>query len=59
MAAQTSRAASVRTMPWEGARPRPARNPDAKAAVRRAARAGGQERRDIAFQSDTLRCSLV
>jgi hypothetical protein len=37
----------------------PARGSDAKAAVRHAARAGEQERRDVAFQCDTLRCSPV
>jgi hypothetical protein len=57
VAAQTSRVASVRVTPWEGARPRPARGPDAKAAVRCAARVGEQERRDVA--SSVTRCGVA
>jgi hypothetical protein len=38
VAVRTSRVASVRVMPWEGAVPRSARGPDGEAARRRLAR---------------------
>jgi hypothetical protein len=39
VAVRTSRAASVRVMPWEGAVPRSARGPDGEAGAARAQRA--------------------